>query len=141
MGLRFSHFFQIVRLRGERVAGRELLQTGLFVWLTGPTTRCFLEVIKSYVLKPTLPNISTEENQRKLVMIGNITRYLSPVSQEITLQYHYHYYFSADTSVMVKHFHSAIGVQCPDCQHLVQYDVTSGQLNLRRKSVQYTIRF
>ncbi|KAG7178283.1 hypothetical protein Hamer_G030711, partial [Homarus americanus] len=69
MGLRFSHFFQIVRLRGERVAGRELLQTGLFVWLTGPTTRCFLEVIK--------------------------------------------------TPHKVKHFHSAIGVQCPDCQHLV----------------------
>ncbi|KAG7158081.1 hypothetical protein Hamer_G027247 [Homarus americanus] len=60
----------IVRLRGERVAGRELLQTGLFVWLTGPTTRCFLEVIK------------------------------------------------------VKHFHSAIGVQCPDCQHLVSKILT-----------------
>ncbi|KAG7153890.1 hypothetical protein Hamer_G017711 [Homarus americanus] len=34
MGLRFSHFFQIVRLRGERLTGRELLQTGLFMWLT-----------------------------------------------------------------------------------------------------------
>ncbi|KAG7162018.1 hypothetical protein Hamer_G030011 [Homarus americanus] len=132
MGLRFSHFFQIVRLRGERL-------TEVNMWLVENSSK------QSYVLKPTLPNISTEENQRKLVMIGNITRYLSPVSQEITLQYHYHYYFSADTSVMtphkVKHFHSAIGVQCPDCQHLVQYDVTSGQLNLRRKSVQYTIRF
>ncbi|KAG7158551.1 hypothetical protein Hamer_G030858 [Homarus americanus] len=78
MGLRFSYFFQTVRLRGERL-------TEVNVWLV--------------------------QNSSK------------------------------QTPHKVKHFHSAIGVQCPDCQHLVQYDVTSGQLNLRRKSVQYTIRF
>ncbi|KAG7164529.1 hypothetical protein Hamer_G028722 [Homarus americanus] len=55
MGLRFSYFFQIVRLRGERL-------TEVNVWLV--------------------------ENSSK------------------------------QTPHKVKHFHSAIGVQCPDCQHL-----------------------